>query len=307
MTNTAKERTKEITEFANKYGVVKAAEFFNMTIGTVERYQRKYLNEQCDEAKRTKRVLVFDIETAPMEAYVWSMWKNDISQEQLIQDWSILCWAAKWLDSDEIITSASWREGDDVRDDKACSLALASLLDEADIVVGHNADKFDIKRVNTRLLKHGIDEPSPFKSVDTLKIAKHRFAISSNRLDFIGDFLGVGRKVKHEGFSMWKSVLEGDSDAQERMLHYNVGDITLLEQVYLAIRPWDKRNPNINLEFSEPRCPCCGSERLKEIGDAFTNVSTFTAVKCKDCGKYSRYGSNKKTKEEMQRTLRNIV
>lgn len=306
---TCRAQLGRLTEVANMVSscngnLVAAADNLGLAYGTVERYMRK-----CRELgmEGNKRILIFDIETAPMEAYVWSMWKNNISQDQLIKDWSILCWAAKWLDGTEIMTSASWREGNDIRDDRACCIALSALLSEADIVVAHNGDKFDIKKVNTRLLKHGLPEPTPFKSIDTLKIAKSRFAISSNRLDFIGDYLGVGRKVKHEGFMLWRKVLNGDEQAQEDMLNYNVGDITLLEQVYLKIRGWDKRNPSINLDFGEPRCPCCGSKKLTEYGDAYTNVSTFRAVRCDECGKYSRYGSNKKNKEEMQSTMRNIV
>lgn len=305
MKRLSKERASEVFIDKLKMGVDKAAEKHGISRESVTRYCRKA--EENARTVKSKKVLIFDIETAPMEAYVWSMWKNNISQEQLIKDWSVLCWAAKWLGDREIFTGASWRDGGDVRDDRACCLALSALLDEADIVVAHNGDKFDIKKVNTRLLKHGIKEPSPFKSVDTLKVAKSRFAISSNRLDFIGDFLGVGRKISHSGFNMWKDVLHGDKEAQDEMLTYNVGDITLLEQVYLLMRGWDKRHPSVVLDFGEPRCPSCGSEHLEISGDAYTNVSTFTAVRCLECGKYSRYGSNKKNKEEMHATMRNIV
>ena len=174
MTNAGTERIIEVLDFAEQWGDDKAVEFFNVTHETLGRYRRKRRDYVYGDPLERKRVLVFDIETAPMEAYVWSMWKNDISQDQLIQDWSILCWAAKWLDGTEIYTGCSWLDNNNVRDDKACCLALRTLLDMADIVVAHNGDKFDIKKVNTRLLKHGIKQPSPYKSVDTLKIAKSR-------------------------------------------------------------------------------------------------------------------------------------
>lgn len=285
------------------------AKKLGIKVSSVSRALRRYREFFKGKTKRgdKKNVLIFDIETSPIEAYVWSLWKQTIQPAQIIKDWSILSWAAKWLDEGEIMTGNSWDDGGDVRDDYECAKGLASLLHKADIIVAHNGDKFDIKRVNTRLLKHGLGEPAPFKSVDTLKIVKSRFAISSNRLDYVGEFLGIGRKVKHEGFELWRKVLHGDKEAQDNMLKYNVGDIVLLEQVYNAIRSWDKRCPNVNLDFEDRRCPCCGSENLKQVGDAYTNVSTFIALQCYDCGKYSRTGYNKKTKEDMQMTQRNIV
>ena len=181
------------------------------------------------------------------------------------------------------------------------------MLDEADIVVGHNSNKFDVKRVNTRCLKHEIRQPSPYKKADTLMMAKRSFNISSNRLDFIGEFLGVGRKVSHEGFGLWKKVLQGDADAQKRMLDYNIGDVILLEQVYEKLRGWTNNHPSVVTSFDKPRCPVCGSEALVSVGSCFTNISEFRASECADCGAYSRSGSNLKTKDDMHNTQKNVV
>ena len=296
-------RAKAIHQFAVEYGVAKACEDFNLTRETLQRYIRMATRT----IKPTKRILIFDIETAPMEVYCWGMWKQNINSEAIKEDWSMLCWCAKWLDSPDIIESASWRDGNNVRDDKACALALHALLDEADIVVAHNGKKFDVKRVNTRLLLHGIKPPKPYKVVDTLNIAKQKFAITSNRLDYIGEFLGIGRKVKHEGFSMWRKVLDGDKEAQERMLRYNVGDIVLLEQVYLALRGWDDKHPQVNCDYEVKRCNVCGCAELARDGVVCTGVSEFAAYQCCGCGHWVRGGSNMKDKDAMARTTRNAL
>src|SRR3546814_9732662 len=53
-----------------------------------------------------------------------------------------------------------------------------------------------------------------------------------NRLAFIGPLLKAGQKVKHEGFPLWVSVLEGDTKAQNRMKKYCIQDTKLLVTLY---------------------------------------------------------------------------
>ena len=306
--NVSDERIIEVILYAEDRDIPKACRRFGLADDTVKRYMREAKDKNIMAViPPKKKILIFDIETAPMLGYFWSIWKQNISTVQILEEWNILSWAAKWLDEPEIYTDASWLHGKNPRQDKGCCKTLAKILGEADIVVAHNGDKFDIKKVNTRLLFHDLQEPEPFKSIDTLKIAKRRFAITSNRLDYIGEFLGLGRKVKHEGIGMWNKVLAGCKESQNKMIEYNVGDIVLLEQVYLKLRSWDKVHPNVNIQFSDRRCPVCGSKNLKDIDDVYTPVSKFCAKLCNDCGKYSRTGQHKKSREDMARTQRNII
>jgi len=298
------ERKKIVSDYVKNNSVNAAVKNFGLLSETIKHYVRAV--REVGEIPK-KKILIADIETAPILAYCWGIWKQNIATVQILKDWNILSWAAKWLDNDEIFTDASWLHGKNPRKDKGCCKTLSKMLCEADIVVAHNGDKFDIKKINTRLLFHSIQEPTPFKSIDTLKIAKRRFAITSNKLDYIGEFLGLGRKVKHEGMEMWNKVLAGCEKSQHKMIEYNVGDIMLLEQVYLMIRSWDKVHPNVNVQFSKKGCPVCGSKNLKKIDDVYTPVSKFSAYMCKDCGKYSRTGQHKKSKEDMSRTQRNII
>ena len=299
---TTTQRRQEVISYDAVHSTAQTCKMFSINEETIKRYK---LIEAGPPP--TKKILIFDIETAPMKGYFWNIWKQNIATVQILEEWNILSWAAKWLDGDEIFTDASWLHGKNPREDKGCCKTLSKMLTKADIVVAHNGDKFDIKKVNTRLLFNNLPEPTPFKSIDTLKIAKSRFSITSNRLDYIGEYLKIGRKVKHEGQELWNKVLVRDTVAQSNMIKYNVGDIVLLEQVYLKLRPWDKRHPNVNIQFDKRGCPVCGSRRLKSIDDVYTPVAKYAAMVCRDCGKYSRTAQHKKTKEEMGRTQRNII
>ena len=44
------------------------------------------------------KILIFDIETSPMEAYAWGTFKENIPIQRIKKDWFVMTWAAKWLD-----------------------------------------------------------------------------------------------------------------------------------------------------------------------------------------------------------------
>ena len=251
------------------------------------------------------RILILDIESAPKKAFVWGMWKQNIAPNQFISDWYMLTWSAKWLGEKEVYSDklsnydlyGLYQENDS----KICE-SLHRLLDDADIVVAHNGDKFDIPSINTRFIDNNINPPSPYKQVDTLKIAKRNFKFTSNRLDFIGNFLGLGGKIETGGMGLWIRCLDGDLSAFEEMEEYNRRDVTLLEDVYLKLRPWDKQHPNVNVyeevEKDRPKCPKCGSDHIHFRGSYHTNVSAFQRFQCQGCGSWGRMRQNGIEKEE---------
>ena len=289
------------------------AKHMSISERTAERYLRvdkRFANDALnDKTPVLKKVLLVDIETAPMHAFVWGLWKQNVAPCQLTSDWYILSYAAAWLGDPETMLRTlpddrAYVPG--TEDDSGLLEHLWKLLDEADIVVAHNADRFDIPKINTRFLKHNMSPPSPYKVIDTLKIAKRHFKVSSNRLDYLGDFLDVGRKVHHEGFDLWVGCMKGDPASWKTMGTYNVGDITLLEQVYLKLAPWGNNLPSIVNEWSEKRCTCCGSEDLIAGGSVYTAVSEFVSFQCSSCGRWMRGAVNQKSKDEMRSTMRNI-
>jgi len=252
------------------------------------------------------RILLFDIETAPLAGYFWGMWKQNIPYARVREEWYMLTWAAKWLDEEEIMYDSNHLHRG--KTDKAICKSLHGLLDEADIVVAHNGNRFDIPKVNTRFISHGMSPPSPFRKIDTLKEARKHFNFTSNRLDTLGEILGLGRKVENAGWELWEGCMNGDPEAYEQMVEYNIGDITLLEDVYLTLRPWMSNHPNVSTydEAETPQCPKCGGEHIHWRGKAHTQAGSYHRFQCQDCGGWGRARRSDLSKEKRDTLLNNI-
>ena len=107
------------------------------------------------------KILVFDIETYPFLAYTFNKWKTNINDDFIVHDWGMLCWSAKWLFSDEVLSDKMTEEELNNLDDSRISRSIWELIDEADVVIAHNGVKFDIRKVNTKFLEYNIGRPSP--------------------------------------------------------------------------------------------------------------------------------------------------
>jgi len=238
------------------------------------------------------KILYLDIETAPNLGWVWGMWEqNVIDFEQITY---ILCFGYQWegQKSPKVIALPDFKTfKKDKTDDTELMKELWELLDEADVVVAHNGDQFDIKKINTRFVVNGLNPPSPYKTVDTKKVAKSKFGFNSNKLDLLANDLGLGRKIAHTGFKdTWLKCMDGDKTAWKTMKRYNKQDIVLLRDVYLALRPWMTNHPNMNLLNGEDiNCPKCESDKLQRRGYSFTNVNKYQRVQCQECGGWSRF------------------
>ena len=242
------------------------------------------------------RILNMDIETAPMLAFVWGCFKQYIDPSQLIHISKVLCWAAKWLDRDEILFDSMQQ---DIKpsanpldfyqySDERVVKGMWELFNEADIVVGHNGQAFDTKTLNARWIAHGLPPPSPFKFVDTYKMAKDTSRLPRNKLESVGRYFDLGGKVEHEGFGLWTKCMQGDADAWARMRAYNEQDVALDEEVYMLFRAWWKRHPNVALHYEDGhrRCIVCGSTAVVEDAahQAHTAASVFPSYRCESCG-----------------------
>lgn len=234
------------------------------------------------------KIALFDIETAPNLSYVWGHYEQNVLDVRV--PWYILCFAWKWLDDKEVTTHALPDYSPYKRDkenDRALCKELWNVFDEADIVIGHNGDRFDIRKANARFIAHGMHPPSPFKSIDTLKLARKHFKFDSNRLNDLGKYLGVGRKLPHTGFHLWQGCMSGDRAAWKTMRQYNARDVELLERVYLKIRPWASGHPNLNAYNGGKDCPTCQSPRTQRRGVHVSKTRRYQRWKCQDCGAWS--------------------
>lgn len=233
------------------------------------------------------KILIFDLETAPMIAYTFQKWKTNINDDFIVQDWGVLCWSAKWLFEDEVISAKLTKQELKTVDDERIMKALWTLIDEADIIIAHNLNKFDEKKANTKFLQYGFGVPSPYQRIDTLLHLRKRFAITSNRLDYVAkNFFGIEGKLQTET-GLWKKCMQGDFEALSYMAEYCDQDVRVLEDVYLLMRAWIKPHPNLGLQALsiDACCPVCSSTESTETATPYrTYVNEYTAHRCNDCG-----------------------
>lgn len=238
------------------------------------------------------RVLLFDIETFPNLALTWdAMWEANLIK--IVRHRQVASFAWKWLDEKEI----HWRGlpsypgyKRDRFNNRLLMRDLRDLYSKADVVlVGHNVKRFDERRSNTDIIKNDLTPPAPHRFVDTCEFAKHKFDFNSNKLDDLGVFLGIGRKVKHRGFDMWEECMDGSPEAWEEFKGYNIGDVALLERVYLKMRPWMTKHPSlIPTDRAVFACPYCQG-RIKASGYSYYASGKRQRYACleRDCGRWS--------------------
>lgn len=250
------------------------------------------------------KILLIDIETKPFLVYTWGLYNQNIATNQIKEEWAILTYAAKWFGHDKIMSDTAEK---DINDERLIN-GIWQLLDQADIVIAHNGDRFDIPKINAKMFKYKVKPPSPYHKIDTLKSLRASFALTSNRLDFVSKYLGSQGKLDTGGMKLWIDCLNGDPKAWEKMEFYNIQDVIELEKVYVAIRPWITNHPNLGLYNDKEHtvCPKCGGEHIHYRGYVKTGVSIFRRFQCKTCGGWGQVLPNLLPKHERERIGRNV-
>lgn len=261
------------------------------------------LDALVEKTAGKSKVLMLDVETSPLLAWTWALHgeQNISPTSQLERDWNLLSWAASWGTEPYNVFGRSLK--DDRRkkrvssdlwycDDYYLARNLRELFDEADIIVAHNGDRFDIRKVNSRLLFHGLHAPTPYRTIDTLKVSRSRFAHTSHRLAYLAELLGFGGKIDTD-FSLWNRCVHGDAKAFDEMLEYNKQDVVVLHSCSLRLWPWIKNPPNQSVinGSGAGHCPSCDA-KLKSTqpweGWHVTKVRRYPTLRCHKCGAQSR-------------------
>lgn len=318
-----KQGKRRLYECVCDCGTVKKVQMGALTSGNTKscgclpRGRKKYkVNSKVVKAHKPKKkilnqlpkILLLDIETSPMEVYVWHLYQKFISPDAIIKDWSILSWSAKWL-FDTVIYSAKVTPPEArARRDRSIIKGIWNLMDEADIIVAHYGNVFDIRRLNTRFLVNGLNPPSPFQIVDTVKTTKKTFAISSYKMEYLNGLFKLQPKIE-TNFSLWERCTKGDIKALKEMEKYNRHDVTALEELYLTLRPWIKSHPNAALYMDECKesCPNCGNSKLTWSGHYYTPAGRYAAFRCKSCGAIGRSRFNDLSDERRKSLTRSVA
>lgn len=252
------------------------------------------------------KVLFIDIETAPILGHLWSLWQNGIGLNQVVSDWYILSFTAKWADKDEIIYFDQSRE-DNIENDRGLLSELWELLDEADFVIGHNIKKFDLKKINARFILNGFQPPSTYRMIDTLDIAKRIFGFTSNKLEYLTSKLCTKyKKSKHKkfpGHELWQACLNKNPEAWIEMKEYNIFDVLSNQELYEVFMPWDNKLPNFDLYIDDP----LDMSDWEKNGYHYTQLGKYQRYRNKKTGQQRRGRTNLLSKEKRQSILSNII
>lgn len=269
--------------------------------------------KEFSEKEHLPRVLVLDIETAPLKVGIFSIWQHGVPLSNIDSDWFILSMSAMWLgDKEEDIIYADMRGKVASEDDSHILDRLWLLLDEADVLLTHNGRRFDLKKIKSRMVLQGYKPFSPVKHIDTLDIVKREFGFTSNKLEYLtGKLCTKYVKSGHGKFPsyyLWKGMMEDNIEAFEECHKYNNLDILSLAEMYYILAPWDTKHVNFNLFTEEEEHTCrCGSHNVVPDGFAYTGVSKFQRYRCQDCGATTRGRKNLFTKEKMSSLQMNIA
>jgi DNA polymerase elongation subunit (family B) len=296
MTCATNERIEEILTYCNDHGETETCTQFNINIETLHRYMR----EKRFRETRQPKILLLDIETAPIHGNFWHTGKCYISPEQIEEDWFIFGYSAKWLLSSEMMSDFVTAKEAVKRDDKRVMVSAHKLVSEADIIIGHNIKGFDIPRLKTRFFLNKLKPPMPYTLLDTLYMARKEFAFSSNKLNYLSQIILRKEKIKTDR-SLWAKCEKGEQEALDYMEEYCRKDTELLEEVYIELRPWMTSHPNLPvvIDAYDPCCPNCGGfEFTGETGFYYTPQNRFEAVRCASCGAISHKKKSEITKEQ---------
>jgi hypothetical protein len=244
------------------------------------------------------KVLIYDIETAPIVAHVWGLWENNVGLNQIDTDWHVLSWSAKWLGApDNEVMYMDQRGMKNIEDDSKLLKQIWNLLDQCDVVITQNGKKFDQKKLNARFILNGMDPTSSYRHIDTAQLAKKHFAFTSNKLAYLSDKLCTTYKKltnhgQFAGHELWVQCLKGNLAAWQEMEKYNKYDVLSLEELYNRLAPWDN-SINFNVYTDDETLTCsCGSTSFRKNGFAYSNAAKYQKYTCKGCGKEHKDKNN---------------
>lgn len=241
------------------------------------------MSEKSESKNYGLKIGLLDIETSPNLGWIWGKWQQDVIE--FVAEWDLLCWTVKELGGKSVTRGLC-----DVKNERQLVKELWDQFNRYDVLIAHNGDEFDIKKSNAKFTLYNLPPPMPYRTVDTVKVARKYFSFNSNKLNDLAQYLGIGAKVETGGFKLWKGCMAGDKNSWRLMKKYNAQDVLLLEKVYRHLLPWIKNHPNINLlvKVEDALCPKCGSRNIEWRGYASTQSLKYKRFQCQDCGGWGR-------------------
>jgi hypothetical protein len=238
------------------------------------------------------RIGFLDFECAPIIAHVWGLFDQNVGLNQIKKDWHLMS-AAFSYDGENKIHYMDQRHARDMENDKKLCIWVVELINSCDILIGQNIKKYDLRKLFARCIKWGLTPPKPVQVIDTLQIARKYFAFTSNKQAYITDYLGVPKKYEHKefpGFDLWSECLKGNPKAWRALKKYNCDDLIGLKGMWKKLQPWAGKSFSVYHD-GEHRCRC-GSGNLERRGFHHTDTAKYQQYWCRDCGAWTRGGTN---------------
>jgi len=220
------------------------------------------------------KVLIYDLEVSYNIVKSWRVGYNlNINPADIIEERKIICVSYKWLGEDQTY-NIQW---DKDHDDKFLLEQFIPVLNEADLIVAHNGDRFDLKWIKTRAIYHDLPMLLNYPQFDTLKVAKKKFNFNSNKLDYISEFLGFENKIK-TNMKLWDDIIfKSCPIAMDDMIKYCNMDVELLEKVYNKLVYWETPKYHINAE-DKTSSPISGGYNLELVKTVTSNQGTIKRI-----------------------------
>lgn len=235
---------------------------------------------------RQPKILIYDIESLPNEGWFFDIFSDrGIPLAFVNRPKSICTIAYKWLGEKK----AKVLVVDNPYEDRAILEAFMPIWEQADYTVAHFGNGFDYPFLAGRLMANGLPPLPTVTTVDTYKLAKKHFGrtLNSNKLDHLGEILGVGHKNKTDAM-LWVRCAKGEAKAMKEMAAYNIQDVELLEKVLTGMLPYVNSTLNFNLfkDVEELICNQCGSNDLQKRGVSVTKLTKKQRYCCQSCGSW---------------------
>ena len=240
--------------------------------------------------RRELKTLVIDLERLPGKAEVpfWSLsdYKNRRIRHDLVTEWPrTISGAWRWFGQKKIHFAAEWET-----DPGDFAARLREAIHQADIVTGHNVNRFDRKHWNTLFRDHGIPMPSPYKVVDTLVVGRRELGDESMTLDALCQRYGIPTKQGRYDADVARDACAGVKRAQSLLKTYNMADVEASTGLYAMMLPLIKGHPHVApvRGLSATTCPRCGSDQVRRDGTYSPAVIVYQAYLCTSCTSYFR-------------------
>lgn len=224
--------------------------------------------------------LFFDIETSLNIVGVFRIGpKVPITIDNLIKEQAIICICYKWEGSSKVY-SLNW---DKNQCDKKMLKDFLKVANQADELVAHNGNNFDMKIIRGRCFYHEIPMFPKYVTVDTYLESRNGMKLVSHKLAYMSKLIGSQGKID-TNFKMWIDItLKNCRKTLSRMVTYCKRDVLELEAVYKRLAPYIK--PKSSLADYKCQCPECNSTQIRIRKYYNTVTGASVQLSCGDCGR----------------------